>query len=360
MVRFRGLEIELKRDRLELRLMRWKGIWFIEPRYWRNGLIAFSLLLLLPIPLAIFSPAFLTTVVNANVYAIMGFGMLLLVMGTGRLNFGPQLYLGVGGYVAALLSSRLSPYCSTSNPLITLLCAIGASAVAGLAMSPFALFRRGLYYALATMLPPLMFLEVTYIYADVFKGEVGLSLIPKIVSTGDVRLDFTIMAYLSFLVMIVCFFVVQRITQSRWGVMMAAILDDDEVAAMFGVNTTRIKIVMHVIGACIMGVSGWFLAHSYGTFAGTTYLTFLFLMRVFLVFFLGGHSIYGTIMGGFFVAFLDSIVNRVTVSLGVALIQQLIFLAIAFLLISALGYEGLWGLYRKRRYREYRSRMKLR
>jgi ABC-type branched-subunit amino acid transport system permease subunit len=66
------------------------------------------------------------------------------------------------------------------------------------------------------------------------------------------------------------------------------------------------------------------------------------------VIFIGGRAqVFGCVVGGYFIAFLEMILIA---TLGP--IQPVVFAVILTVLLFALP-EGLFGLYRKRRYREY-------
>ncbi|HUL31575.1 MAG TPA: branched-chain amino acid ABC transporter permease, partial [Thermodesulfobacteriota bacterium] len=142
--------------------------------------------------------------------------------------------------------------------------------------------------------------------------------------------------------------VVNKILKSRYGLIMATINDDEDVAHGIGVNINAVKILSFVFSAGMIGVAGWFYAHYFGTFAGITYLPLTFMVKILLVIFIGGRAqVFGCVAGGYFVAFLEMILIA---TLGN--IQPVVFPIILFILLFALP-EGLFGIYRKRRYREY-------
>jgi branched-chain amino acid transport system permease protein len=98
------VDAEIKRDRIIIRHKGKKWDWMLEPRYWRNTMIWTALLVVFPIISYFVSPILLTTVITANLYAAIAIPLALMTVGTGRLNFGPNFFIGVGGYTAALLS----------------------------------------------------------------------------------------------------------------------------------------------------------------------------------------------------------------------------------------------------------------
>jgi branched-chain amino acid transport system permease protein len=337
------VDVEIKRDRIIIRCKGKKWDWILEPRYWRNTLIGSVFLILFPIISYFVSPILLNTVISANLYAAIAIPLALMTLGTGRMNFGPNFFIGVGGYTAALLSIAYG-----WGPLATLPLAVIASLVSALLFSPLVIVARGLYYVLLTLLLPLVFMEITFIYTDTFKGDVGLAGIKTLVSTGTVKLNFLIAAFISMFIMLLYLWVVNKVIKSRYGLIMAAINDGEEVAQGIGVNINKVKILAFVFASGMIGIIGWFYAHYFGTFAGITYLPLSFMIKILLVIFIGGRAqVFGCIVGGYFIAFLEMIL---IVTMGP--IQPVVFAVILTVLLFALP-EGLFGLYRKRRYREY-------
>ena len=337
------VDIELKRDRIVIRYKDKKWDWILEPRYWRNSFLWTAFILLFPAISYFINPGLINTMISANVYASIAIPLGLMTIGTGRMNFGPNLYVGVGGYTAALLSIAYG-----WGPLATLPFAIIVTLFSALLFSPLVIVARGLYYVLLTLLLPLVFLEVTFIYTDIFNGDTGLFGIVPLMDTGNSRINFLIIAYISTFIMIAYVFFINKIFKSRYGLIMAAINDDEDVAHGIGVNINKVKIVSFVVAAGMIGVLGWFYAHYFSSFAGITYLPLTFMLKILLVMMIGGRAqIFGCIIGGYFVAFLEMVLIR---TMGP--IQPVIFPIILLVLLFVLP-EGLFGLYRKRRYREY-------
>src|SRR5512137_2112815 len=179
------VDVEVKRDRIIIRYQGKKWDWILEPRYWRNTLIWTALLVLFPLISYFVSPILLNTMISANLYAAIAIPLALMTVGTGRMNFGPNFFIGIGGYTAALLSIAYG-----WGPLATFPFAVVASLISALLFSPLVIVARGLYYVLLTLLLPLVFLEITFIYTDIFKGDVGLSGVKLLVDLGNVKLNF--------------------------------------------------------------------------------------------------------------------------------------------------------------------------
>ncbi len=344
------MEFEVKRERLVLRAGGGKWEWHIEPRYWRNPLIFVGALIVLPLVVYFVYPQGLPTIIEANLLAAIAIPLALMTISTGRMNFGPQFYIAIGGFTAALLSIHVH-----LNPGLTMIAAALGGLVFGFIMSPLSIIAGGLYYSLLTLLFPLLFLEATLIFSDLFKGDTGLSNIAPMISTGNFKLNYLFYALISLTIMLVYLFVMDKIFRSRYAIQMAAINDDEEVANSIGVNVNKVKILGFTIAATLVAVVGWFYAHYYQAFSGQVFLPLSFMLKIFMVTMLGGRTqIYGCVIGGYFIAILETVLIRTTGDMS-----PVLFPVILLILLLVLP-EGLFGLYRKRHYREYMPTLRFR
>ncbi|MGA3117487.1 MAG: branched-chain amino acid ABC transporter permease [Syntrophobacteraceae bacterium] len=344
------VDFELRRDRIVARWGDQKYEWVIEPRYWRNPAIGVALLALLP--LFIYSyPNVLTMMTTANLYAAVAIPLGLQMLGTARVNFGPQLYLGIGGYTAALLNLHFG-----FGPALTLAATILVCAGIALLLSPTTWIAKGLYFSLITLILPLTFLDVTFIWGDIFRGEVGLAGMSPLLTLGKVTWNYLAYFYLSLLLMLSYLFISDKIVRSRFGVSLAAINENEDVARMMGVDVDRYKIFYYVFPSVLTGIVGWFIVHTFRTFAGVTYLPLDFMVKILIIVIIGGRAyVYGAVPG----AYLISIVEDSLRGLGpinYVLFPLVLILAIIFLPRG----EGLWGLYHKRHHRDYFPTLRVR
>lgn len=347
------IKIEERRGRIIIQLLnKLRFEWTVEPRYWRNPLIASILWICLPltipfIPLGVIGvgpTTLLSSLVMANVIALSAIAHSFQTIGTGRVNFGPHFFLVVGGYVAALLNKSYG-----FGPETTFFASFAITALVGLALSPLTVISRGLYFTLITLILPLILSELVFWRGDIFGAETGIPGIARLVSTGDFMSDIIICFYLSLAMIMILLLIVDKILRSRWGLMLGVINEDEDVASSFGINVKKIKIVVFTLTSGVMGLSGWFIAHYYGSFAGTMWLDPWVLIFILLSSTLGGKAtIYGAPIGAYFIV-LSRDILRSYIGGGYALLSLYIALLIALYLLP----EGLWGVYRKTRYREY-------
>lgn len=342
------VRVEHKRGRLVTYVRDLKLEWAIEPRYWRNPLL--GVLCLAVIPLVVSGqPDYLTLITTANIYACIALPLAWQMTGIGRINFGPQFFVGIGGFTAALTSIHLG-----WGPWQTLPVVIVAGLAFGLGLSPLTTIARGLYFSLITLILPLIFLEFTYVYTDIFKGETGLSGIAPIVSLGSIRTNYIVGSYMALAMMLMFMYAVDKIMRSRIGIYAAAINDDEEVASTLGLNIRKWKVICFAISCMMITVTGWFMAHYFGTFAGVTYLPLSFMLKILLMVMIGGRGeVYGAIVGAYFIAVLEKALT------AVGPLHYVLFPLILLILLLTLK-EGLYGLYRKHKYREYYPKIRVR
>lgn len=342
--------IEFKRERIVLRYGDKKYEWGIEPRYWRNP--ALGVLALMVLPLFIYQyPNLLTMFTTANLLAAIAIPLTLQIAGTGRVNFGPQLYLGVGGYTAALLNLHLG-----WGPMPTLAATILVCLTISLLLSPITWIAKGLYFSLITLVLPLAFLDLTFVFGDLFRGEVGLSGMSPLLNLGKVTWNYVAYFYLSLLLLLVYLFMADKIGRSRFGVNLAAINENEDVAKMMGVKVEKYKILYYVLPSVLTGVVGWFIVHTFRTFAGVTYLPLDFMIKILLIIIIGGRGfVYGAIPGAYFVAVLEDSLR------AVGPINYVLFPLVLIIAIVVLARrEGLYGLYHKHHRRDYYPQMRVR
>lgn len=352
------LRFEPRRGRMIIHFFGRKYSWVIELRYWRNPFIGVILLLILPAVLYFLSTsifgirpvALLSALIFANVLAMICIPLVLQIIGTGRVSFGPHFFVAVGGYTAALLSKNYG-----LSPTITLPASFFVGTLIGLGLSPITIISRGIYFVLITLLLPFILLELTYWRSDIFGAETGIPGVSLLVFTGDVVVDIMIYYYISIAVVLIMLFFADRVLRSRYGFMIGVINEDEDVALSYGIDVAKIKVVTFTLTSGAIAVAGWFLAHYQGSFTGPVWLQPSFLILILLTTTLSGKgAIYGVLASAYFISTLREVTRA---QFGELSIVMLFIILLALLYILP---EGFWGIYRKRRYREYEPSIRIR
>jgi len=165
--------------------------------------------------------------------------------------------------------------------------------------------------------------------------------------------------YISLTIVLFFLFFTDRVMRSRYGFMMGVINEDEDVALSYGLDVTKIKIITFTMTNGAIAIAGWFLAHYQGSFTGPVWLqpTFLILILILILLTttLGGKgAIYGVIVSAYVIATLREITRTQFGELSIV-----VLFVILLVLLYVLP-EGFWGLYRKRRYREYEPSIRIR
>lgn len=184
-----------------------------------------------------------TLVYSIGVHALLALSI-WLTLACGLLSMANAAFMGIGAYVAALLSLH------AGWPFAAVLAASAAApAVVALIIGIPTLRLSGVYLAMAT----LAFGEVvriTVLNLDITGGPEGLNGIPQ--STQG----WHIVAILAFVV-----YGLARLQRSRIGRAFESIREDEVAASLMGINVARHKLFAFVLGAALAGVAGGLNAH---------------------------------------------------------------------------------------------------
>jgi branched-chain amino acid transport system permease protein len=251
-------------------------------------------LLLFFIPLLTQQPYFLSTLIYANMFVIFAVSWDFISGYTGQMNFGHALFFGVAAYTTALLNKHLG-----WQPWATIPIGALAAVIAGVLMSLPALRLRGPYLALVTLAFPLILLGIIFANTGFTGGELGISGLDRISDSKTV--DY----YVSVLVMIVSVFIMWKLTDAksvlvRTGIILHAIREDEIAARASGINTIRYKLLAFAVGGFFAGIAGAFYAH-FMRIAGPSTLDLMLSFQAIIWTVFGGIvSIYGAVVGVYF------------------------------------------------------------
>ena len=164
---------------------------------------------------------------------------------TGYAAFGNVAFFGLGAYTTAMLVDRER----AGLPFLIGLAAAPVVPAAFAALIGAVLLRlRGHYFSLATLGTSIAVGEVIK-NIDVFGASTGL--FPPILARADL-LFFYLMAATAVLTVVVTWLILR----SRFGYGLLAIRENEEAAAVLGVDTTRYKVRAFVIAAALTGFAG--------------------------------------------------------------------------------------------------------
>lgn len=183
-------------------------------------------------------------------FATMALGWNLLGGYTGYVSFGNVVYFGIGAYASATLSDRGIPNVWLAIPVAMLLAALVAT-LFGLAI----LRLRGHYFGVATLGIALAVQELIA-NTDALGGGSGLTL--------RQAEWFSQYYYAMWLVCAVAFAATWVIARSKFGYALVAIRENEDAAAVLGVNATFYKIAAWAISAAMAASAGAVFAFANG------------------------------------------------------------------------------------------------
>jgi branched-chain amino acid transport system permease protein len=225
--------------------------------------------------------------------AMLGISLYLPLM-AGQLSLASPGFYAVGGYIAAILSTKVFPASAVFPiPLLLLEMAIAAivCGLLGIAVGVPALRLRGIYLAIATI-ALIEILRILALNLDITGGAVGIFGIPQ---PFNQPIDYLWIA-LPMLILSITF--VYRLENIRVGRALLAIREDELAADAMGINPTYYKVLAFTLGAILAGMVGAVNAHflntwnaRQGTFdASIIYLTFVLIG--------GSRTFWGAVLGG--------------------------------------------------------------
>jgi branched-chain amino acid transport system permease protein len=178
----------------------------------------------------------------------MGFG--------GMVSFGHAAYLGIGGYAVGILAKE-----GVGSGFVQWPIAVAAAAFYALIVGALSLRTRGVYFIMIT----LAFAQMIYYVAiglDRYGGDDGLTIYHRSQFGGliDLRNRATFY-YLCFGLLLAAIYLVWRIVNSRFGMVIQGARSNDRRMRAIGFPTFRYRLVCFVIAGAMCGLAGALLAN---------------------------------------------------------------------------------------------------
>ncbi|HXE88788.1 MAG TPA: branched-chain amino acid ABC transporter permease [Hyphomicrobiaceae bacterium] len=201
-----------------------------------------------PYLLSLFTRIVILAMAAVSLNLIMGFG--------GMVSFGHAAYIGIGGYTVGILAHE-----GMASGLVQWPLAIAVSALFALVIGAFSLRTRGVYFIMIT----LAFAQMVY-YVGVglerYGGDDGLTIYRRSQFGGLLNLaDKTVFYYLCLALLLVTAYVVWRLVNSRFGLVIQGSRSNDRRMRAIGFPTFRYKLACFVIAGTICGLAGALLAN---------------------------------------------------------------------------------------------------
>ena len=231
----------------------------------RLALIIAAIVALAAVP-KLATPYYVTLLLPALAYGIALLGFNLLFGYTGLLSFGHALFVAVGAYGAAVLSSKLGV-----KSFEVILLASGAAAV--LAAVPVALLSVRyvrIFFGILTLAFGMLFHSFLFKFYDLTGGDTGIRVLrPSLIGMEFKELDKTSFLvgpfyYYCLVLLVVAGFVMWRLVHSPFGLQLLAIRENPRKAEYLGVRVRLLRFIAFLISAFYCALGGVILAINTG------------------------------------------------------------------------------------------------
>jgi ABC-type branched-subunit amino acid transport system ATPase component/ABC-type branched-subunit amino acid transport system permease subunit len=236
-------------------------------------------------------------------YAIVGYGMNLLIGLAGQVSIGHAAFFAIGAYASAVLTTR---YGWSYWP--TLPVAIALAAMLGAVLAAPALRVRGPYLAMVTIAFGLVVENVIIEAESLTGGFNGLSNIEKPTLFG---FDFTMRTHVALAVgcAIAVALVYARLARSRFGQRLQAVRDAEAAGRAIGIDPVRVNTLAFALSAGASGLGGALFAPLMGYIAPDNF-AFLQSILFLLLTILGGvGTLTGPALGAAVIALLPELLS---------------------------------------------------
>jgi branched-chain amino acid transport system permease protein len=289
---------------------------YVLPLAKNTALVIITLLVLLPIPLQLAQNEHLMSIATGIALAAIGaIGLNILVGYTGQISIGHGAFMAVGGYTAAILSSRYG------MPFWFGILAGGCmAALVGTLFGIPSLRIKGLYLAIATLAAQLI-IEWTINHVTWIGGGVQSSIYVKNPTLVGFEFNNEFRRYYLILVcFLLAFFAAQNLVRSRIGRAFIAIRDRDIAAEIIGVNIFKYTLLAFAVSSFYAGVAGALWTY-YLRIANYENFTLVVSIEYLAMIIIGGlGSVLGAVLGAMFIKLLP-----ISMDIGVISIAKGLF-----------------------------------
>ncbi|NNF78987.1 MAG: branched-chain amino acid ABC transporter permease [Rhizobiales bacterium] len=289
--------------------------------------------LLSPWLLAPFGAAYPDLLQKFCIFGIFAIGFNILFGLTGYLSFGHAAFIGVGSYVSVWSFKLL-----TMNIIPAVALSVLMAGLFALAIGYVSLRRSGIYFSILTLAFAQMSYNLAYsVLTPITNGETGLQVRairtnPELsLRDGDIRVIDQALGvqevgvpitnlfgmkmsgypgfYFCAVLLIICFYLAQRLTRSNFGVMLRAIKSNQNRLNYAGIHTRPYLIAAFVISGMYAGLAGSLMAVT-DPIAGAERMQWTASGEVVLMTILGGvGTLIGPVLGAGLIKFAEQKVS---------------------------------------------------
>jgi branched-chain amino acid transport system permease protein len=301
--------------------------------------VLLAALALLPVYVELGGSRFLLTLFTRIIILAMAAVSLNLILGFGgMMSFGHAVYLGIGGYAVGMLAHE-----GIYSGFVQWPVALAASALFALVIGALSLRTRGVYFIMLT----LAFAQMAYyVVAGLarYGGDDGLTIYKRSQFFEPINLsNKTQFYYICLALLYASIYLVWRIVNSRFGMVIQGSRSNDTRMRAIGFPTFRYKLTCFVIAGVLCGLAGALLAN-HTDFVSPAMMYWTRSGDLIIMVVLGGMgSVVGPVFGAIALLVLEETLSGITE-------YWQIILGPLLLLVVLFARGGIDGLLRKVRY----------
>jgi branched-chain amino acid transport system permease protein len=266
------------------------------------------------------------------IYSLLALGFDFLAHFVGLVSLGGAFFIGVGGYLAAILNTSFGVPLVLTIPIATLVGAI----ICTLLLLP-CLPLRGVYFAIVTLMYPLVLTRIIEAL-NVLGGTDGIMGVASFANRW-IEQYFVLVMVLLFL------FGLRRLVNLDIGLVFRAVKDNDQAVKASGMNITYYKAIAVFIASAMGCLGGAYLAHIY-MWSGISQFALDFSILPIAATVIGGG---GTLVGPILGCFILVPINELLRAFGPLRIVFYSLILVAFIVLRS---EGIM-VYGQRKYHQF-------
>ena len=335
-------QTEIRKERIDRGIkVRTSGIYAISAGKEMGYLLLPRLVLiigLLILPLVITSAYWQRVISIVGIYALLALGFDFLTHYVGLVSLGGAFFVGVGGYLAALLNTKLG-----LSPLFTIpIATLGGAAFCTLLLLP-CLPLRGVYFAIVTLMYPLLTARIIEAL-NIFGGTDG------IVGVGSFP-NRWLEQYSLFILLLLALFGLRRLVNMDIGLVFRGIKDNDQAIKASGINITHYKAAAVYISAAFGCLAGAYLVHIYMWSGISQFALDFSIIPIAATVIGGGGTLVGPILGAFILVPISELLR----AFGTL---RIVFYALILMAFIVFRSEGIM-VYAQRKYHQFERWVKV-
>ncbi len=275
--------------------------------------------------LDIFTRLVILSIAAVSLNLVLGYG--------GLVSFGHAAFLGLGAYAVGIpvhhaINGEFESI-ATTNGFFHVALAVAVSALYALVTGAISLRTRGVHFIMITMaFGQMVFFAIVSIEA--YGGDDGLTIYERSeLASIDINDPLTLYA-LCYVSLLIALYLVYRIVNSRFGMVIQAARGNEERVRALGFNAYAYRLLAYVISGAMCGYAGALLGN-FTTFISPEMMDWTRSGELMFMVILGGaSSLFGPVIGASFFLLLEEVMSGFTVywhlPFGIMLILAVLFL----------------------------------